>query len=75
MTVINFILNRYAVISNYSLRAGCEKCPPYGCLVSTQLLVFPISTRVYQHGKCFTFLKDRLKTRISLESEAKDGKN
>ena len=37
------------------------KTPPFGRRVSTQFLVFPISTRVditvYQHGKCFIFLK------------------
>jgi hypothetical protein len=35
----------------------CENTPPFGRRVSTQFLVFPISTRVditvYQHGKCF----------------------
>jgi hypothetical protein len=35
----------------------CENTPPFGRRVSTQILVFPISTRVditvYQHGKCF----------------------
>ena len=35
----------------------CENTPPCGCRVSTQFLVFPISTRVditvYQHGKMF----------------------
>ena len=39
----------------------CENTPPCGSRVSTQFLVFPISTRVditvYQHGKCFLFLK------------------
>jgi hypothetical protein len=39
----------------------CENTPPFGRRVSTQFLVFPISTRVditvYQHGKCFIFLK------------------
>jgi hypothetical protein len=38
-----------------------ENTPPFGRRVSTQFLVFPISTRiditVYQHGKCFIFLK------------------
>ena len=38
-----------------------ENTPPCGRRVSTQFLVFPISTRVditvYQHGKCFIFLK------------------
>ena len=37
-----------------------ENTPPCGRRVSTQFLVFPISTRVditvYQHGKCFIFL-------------------
>ena len=39
----------------------CENTPPCECRVSRQFLVFPISTRVYitvyQHGKCFIFLK------------------
>ena len=39
----------------------CENTPPSGRRVSTQFFVFPISTRVditvYQHGKCFIFLK------------------
>ena len=39
----------------------CENTPPCGRRVSTQFLVFPISTRVditvYQHGKCLIFLK------------------
>jgi hypothetical protein len=34
---------------------------PFGRRFSTQFLVFPISTRVditvYQHGKCFIFVK------------------
>ena len=38
-----------------------EKTPPSGRRVSTLFLVFPISTRVditvYQHGKCFIFVK------------------
>ena len=37
--------------------------------VSTQFLVFPISTRVditvYQHGKCFIFLKYHAKTKFN----------
>ena len=37
-----------------------ENTPPFGRRVSTQFLVFPISTRVditvYQHGKCFIFV-------------------
>ena len=33
----------------------CENTPPSGRRVSTQFLVFPIST--YQHGKCFIFVK------------------
>jgi hypothetical protein len=39
----------------------CGNTPPFGRRVSTQFLVFPISTRVditiYQHGKCFIFVK------------------
>ena len=42
----------------------CENTPPCGRRVSTQFLVFPISTRVditvYQHEKCFIFLKYHL---------------
>ena len=38
----------------------CENTPLCGRRVSTQFLVFPISTRVditvHQHGKCFIFL-------------------
>ena len=44
----------------------CENTPPFGRRVSTQFLIFPISTRVditvYQHGKCFIFLKYKLDT-------------
>ena len=44
-----------------------ENTPLCGRRVSTQFLVFPISTRVditvYQHGKCFIFLKYNIKTR------------
>jgi hypothetical protein len=39
----------------------CENTSPFGGRVSTQFLVFSISTRVditvYQHGKCFIFVK------------------
>ena len=39
----------------------CENTPPFGHRVATQFIVFPISTRVhitvYQHGKCFIFVK------------------
>ena len=38
----------------------CENTPPFGRRVSTQFLVFPISTRVditVYHGKCFIFVK------------------
>ena len=38
-----------------------ENTPPCGRRVSTQFLVFPISSRVdvtiYQYGKCFIFVK------------------
>jgi hypothetical protein len=38
----------------------CENTLPFGRRVSTQFLVFPISTcvdiTVYQHGKCFIFV-------------------
>ena len=45
------------------------RSPPFGRRVSTQFLVFPISTSVditvyistvYQHGKCFIFVKCNL---------------
>ena len=43
----------------------CENTPPCGRRVSTQFLVFPIFTRVditvYQHGKCFIFLKHKFR--------------
>ena len=46
----------------------CENTPPCGRRVSTQFLVFPISTRVditvYQHGKCFIFLNSLLRLYI-----------
>ena len=46
---------------NWKNSKWCENTPPCGRRVSTQFLVFPISTRVditvYQHGKCFIFLK------------------
>jgi hypothetical protein len=42
----------------------CENTPPFGRRVSTQFLVFPISMSVditvYQHGKCFIFVKHRI---------------
>ena len=45
--------------------------PPCGRRVSTQFLVFPISTRVditvYQHGKCFIFLKYKYASLGSLD--------
>ena len=41
----------------------CENTPPFGRRVSTQFLVFPISTRAvitaYQHGKCFIFVNHK----------------
>ena len=49
------------VWKNWKNSKLCENTPPCGRCVSTQLLVFPISTcvdiTVYQHGKCFIFLK------------------
>ena len=46
---------------NWKNSKFCENTPPCGRRVSTQFLVFPISTRVditvCQHGKCFIFLK------------------
>ena len=48
-------------LENWKNSKLCENTPPCGRRVSTQFLVFPISTRVditvYQHGKCFIFLK------------------
>ena len=42
----------------------CENTPHCGRRVSTQFLVFLISTHVgitvYQHGKCFIFLKSQI---------------
>jgi hypothetical protein len=49
---------------NWEYSKLCENTPPFGCRVSTQFLVFPISTRVditvYQHGKCFIFVKYKI---------------
>jgi hypothetical protein len=53
---VHFIFHN--LIQNSKL---CENTPPFGRRVSTQFLVFPISTpvdiTVYQHGKCFIFVK------------------
>ena len=49
----------------------CENTPPCGRRVSTQFLVFPISTRVditvYQHGKCFIFLKYKFSNNLNFD--------
>ena len=49
---------------NWKNEKLCENTPPCGRRVSTQFLVFPISTRVditvYQHGKCFIFLNSNI---------------
>ena len=59
-----FRIDIYSYINtreNWKNSKLCENTPPCGRRVSTQFLVFPISTRVditvYQHGKCFIFLK------------------
>ena len=53
----------------------CENTPPCGRRVSTQFLVFPISTHVditvYQDGKCFIFLK--YKCRVDIVEGGKGG--
>ena len=60
MLIYSYINTR----GNWKNSKLCENTPPFGRRVSTQFLVFPISTRVnitvYQHGKCFIFLKYRL---------------
>ena len=57
MLIYSYINTR----GNWKNSKLCENTPPFGRRVSTQFLVFPISTRVditvYQHGKCFIFLK------------------
>ena len=57
MLIYSYINTR----ENWKNSKLCENTPPFGRRVSTQFLVFPISTRVditvYQHGKCFIFLK------------------
>ena len=66
MLIYSYINTR----ENWKNSKLCENTPPCGRRVSTQFLVFPISTRVditvYQHGKCFIFLKYDL--RISYTS-------
>ena len=59
-----FLPYRYIVISTLveiGKTRNCENSPPFGRRFSTQFLVLPISTRVditvYQHGKCFIFVK------------------
>jgi hypothetical protein len=58
---------RYSYINtrgNWENEKLCENSPPFGCRVSTQFLVFPISTcvdiTVYQHGKFFYLLNQTL---------------
>ncbi len=57
MLIYSYINTR----ENWKNSKLCENTPPFGRRVSTQFLIFPISTRVditvYQHGKCFIFLK------------------
>ena len=57
MLIYSYINTR----ENWKNSKLCENTPPCGRRVSTQFLVFTISTRVditvYQHGKCFIFLK------------------
>jgi hypothetical protein len=49
---------------NWETSKLCENTPTSRCRVSTQFLVFPISTRVdltvYQRGKCFIFVKYKI---------------
>ncbi len=60
MLIYSYINTR----GNWKNSKLCENTPPFGRRVSTQFLVFPISTRVditvYQHGKCFIFLKYKI---------------
>ena len=57
MLIYSYINTR----ENWKNSKLCENTPPFGRHVSTQFLVFPISTRVditvYQHGKYFIFFK------------------
>ena len=57
MLIYSYINTR----GNWKNSKLCENTPPFGRRVSTEFLVFPISTRVditvYQHGKCFIFFK------------------
>ena len=55
-----FVYSIYSYVNtrrNWKNSKLCENTPPFGRLVSSQFLVFPISTRVditvYQHGKMF----------------------
>ena len=66
MLIYSYINTR----KNWKNSKLCENTPLCGRRVSTQFLVFPISTRVdisvYQHGKCFIFLKcEVVRTAIS----------
>jgi hypothetical protein len=61
-----YFINSYInTRGNWENSKLCENTPPFERRVSTQFLVFPISTRVditvYQHGKCFIFVKYKLK--------------
>ena len=62
MLIYSYINTR----ENWKNSKLCENTPPCGRRASTQFLVFPISTRVditvYQHGKCFIFLKYNMMT-------------
>jgi hypothetical protein len=64
-------LSLYFFVLYYTIARGnrensklCENTPPSGVAYSTQFLVFPFPTRVditvYQHGKCFIFVKYRI---------------
>jgi hypothetical protein len=54
----------YKTCGNWENSKLCENTPPFGRRVSTQFLIFPISTRVdttvYQHGKCFIFVNYKI---------------
>ena len=66
MLIYSYINTR----ENWKNSKLCENTPPFGRRVSTQFLVFPISTRVditvYQHGKCFIFLKYNIGIHIQI---------
>jgi hypothetical protein len=69
----NYITNSYInTRENWENSQLCENTPPSGRRVSTQFLVFPISTRVditvYHHGKCFVFVKYKPRHKTTIGS-------